>query len=173
MKHLTTYIVVVTLAIILIVSCTKKQDGQSNATPAHHSVAATARQLDGGYVGLALNMNRGAGKKKKNGGQDCGCTRCFGLCFGRVDDGPDESEQRNAILKDLNDGSGTLYVLNQPDDDVSVDATLYVDDDLVMSYGSDSLTILAGQYPYIASPGTVVYHNHTYSYYGTLTVNFQ
>jgi len=50
---------------------------------------------------------------------------------------------------------------------------LYVDEDVVLTGKTGSITIKAGEYSYSNQPGTIDYAGHTFSYYGTVIVKFE
>lgn len=95
---------------------------------------------------VEFNLRRGKGVKKKGPGKgtDCACYSCIGICGAHVIEATEETSiGGNVIIEDLGGGTAKLYILEQPDIDVTVDPTLYIDDDVYYSFNGNTTTILA------------------------------
>jgi hypothetical protein len=70
---------------------------------------------------------------------------------------PDEVRHNdlNVIMHTDSDSTATFYFLAEPDDEVTVDPTFYIDDNVSVIQDSDTTAIRPGQYPYDAVPGTL------------------
>lgn len=121
-------------------------------------------------IGTTIQLHRKNGTKKGEGaesGKSCNCVRCFGACWAKL---ADEADPENTVMDDLGGGTAKIYLLVEPDDDVTVDATFFVDENVeVLNAG---ITISSGEYSYSNTGGTVTLNGTPRTYYGTVVVSF-
>lgn len=107
-------------------------------------------------------------------GKPCACTYCFGLCKpqpGVVSSDDVVSGNDNVVMENLLNGTAKIYILEQPDSDVNTDPTLYVHENIEISFLSNVSTISSGEYPFSNIGGTIIIGNTSHTYYGTAIVN--
>lgn len=121
---------------------------------------------------LQLRRSRGSKKKGVNKGVACDCNYCFGICAnsGVEDFEPQAFASANVIIEDLGNGSAKLYVLQQPENDVTVDPTLYVDNNIHCNFAGKTVTILANAYNFSTIGGIINIGNKSYTHYGTAVI---
>lgn len=147
-----------------------KKDEVKKETKTEKAKSTNQRQAGSGITIFHVELHRYKGTSKQTH-SSCNCYQCFGMCdlvvlghsFFTVGD--------NVIMEDIGNDQSKLYFLTQPDADVSIDPTLYIDDDVTINEGSDFTVIKADAYPYNGTAGTFNYQNSNYSYYGTAIVN--
>lgn len=154
-------------SLLLFVVVTLSTNDNANAAPPKHP------QISGGG-GAAVQLHRKNGTKHGTvwNGHACECTYCFGMCLGVIDD-PDDDASMNVIFQLTASGNVQFFILGPVDEDAAMDPTFYVDENVQManSDGSQSMVVLAGQYPYCSQPGVIQYKGKPYQYSGTVVVS--
>ena len=178
MKNLSFMIVAATgllaTTIFTVVSCSKKSAKTTDKKVSSNQsvqLKTTAPILLGE---LQLRRGRGVKKKGPNKGTDCDCNYCFGICsngLASYELVENFFSAANLVVEDLGNGTAKLYFLVQPEEDHTIDTTLYVDDNIKYTYGSNSSVILASAYPFNPTGGTVTIGNVTVTHYGTAIVS--
>jgi hypothetical protein len=152
------------LSVVLIVSF---NDGAQGASRKHPKP-----QVNG--AGIQLHRQNGTKHGTVWNGKPCNCTYCWGMCLGVIDD-PGDDDGMNVIFQVTAAGGVQFFILVPADEDATIDPTFYVDENVQLSNsdGSQSMTVIAGQYPYCSQPGTVDYNGKTYQYTGSVVVAIQ
>ena len=177
-KSIYVFLLLSVFSFVTVLSCNKTS--KSTSAPIKSQQNESLKFVNGGgndivIVGWELRRKRGEKKKPPRKGEACNCVSCFGLCNGNkiIDDG--DYSQGNVILEDLGSGVARAYLLEEPEEDADVDPTFYIDDDVVLNDGLGGpyfITVLAGEYPYSNTPGSIEFEGDMYSYYGTVDLNF-
>lgn len=163
---------------ITLFSCKKSDQNSTTGITPKPNLHALAKQ--NGDNGLSLQLHRANGNKHGGAwnGYPCNCVFCFGICTGHLtedSDGGVDMATTNVIMHDNGNGTGTLYILETPDDDVKTDPTMYVDNNVICqnASGTETVAIKAGQYRYTDEAGTKTFFGVNFNYIGTAVVSIQ
>jgi len=117
-----------------------------------------------GAVGVKLQLNRRKGTNRHY--QACECIRCFGICSGNILEDESDYKNINGVISNESDGVVKLFVLEDLNEDVFFDSTLYVDDEVFISGKNRSFVILPKNYRFKIQKGEVKFNNKMYNYNG-------
>ena len=161
------YIKLFSLLLCVIVTVCVNDNAQA-ATGKH------PRPQINGAGGAAIQLHRQNGTKHGTvwNGHACECAYCFGMCLGVIND-PGEDAGMNVIYQPLANGNVQFFILGPVDEDAATDPTFYVDQNVLLSNSdaSQSMVVIAGQYPYSSQPGIVQYKGKNFQYTGTVIVS--
>jgi len=156
----------------LLVSC-KTNDTSLPITPLNNNMS---RESGRGITIFKVELHRYKGHMRREPYSACNCVHCFGMCDAVILGIPlrttSESEN-NVILEKTSASTGVIYILEEPDLDVTVDPTFYVDTTVTVFTSDDTMKILPSNYPFNNSGGTLTIDSVSYDYHGTVNVSIE
>lgn len=124
-----------------------------------------------GEVGVKLQLNRRKGTNRLY--QECDCIRCFGICSGYILDEESDYKNINGVISNESDGIVKLFVLEDLNEEVFFDSTLYVDEEIVISGKNRSFVVMPNNYVFKIQKGEVEFNNKMYTYNGYAEINLK
>lgn len=168
---LVTIICFVSLAIVLI-ACNKDsikldQASRNQGTAQSNQNLMTTSGIDVLIFKVELRRVKGTNKDHK----PCNCVYCLGFCEFEWFPHFKPSTASIALERDVVNNIATIYFLAPLDDDVEVNPTYYVDEDVLVHDGDGGgFQIESGEYVYTPEAGSVDWEGQSLNYHGKMVV---